>query len=236
MSKTLNINDTGFEIDDVVKPEQDDQKDNEDNEDNQLVEINDTKLVEQPQNEIISFNQEKRNKLLLINKYKTSQRFSKYLIEEMKFNLDTNYLQQLSEQQLDTIITDIRYCVSNRNNTNFFSGIALKTIAGFEIFVSKVFNKNISGLTHNIQKSESFMDALEELTLENQTFTSSKPTTRMMFEVLQLAYLQYEANESVKLQAEKDPEQFKKDLEQLKKIKNQSNEQPLEIKYRDLLE
>src|SRR5690349_13295697 len=98
--KEVNINDTKFNMVDVQENNKEEKKEMENKEEEKAPEIN----YKKEENV-----EEKRKRLLVISRYKNSTRFGEWL-KKQGFNFSSKDLEEMSNDELETMINDIRFC------------------------------------------------------------------------------------------------------------------------------
>ena len=238
MSKVLNINASGFSMDDIFdKPNEIEEKSElpvkQDDEPNFPVAKTDV-------NAIMACDKKRRELLLTLNRYRTSKRFAKYL-SEMKFDLKLEQLATICDDDLEKVLTDIRFCIANKNTNSMVSDGAIQVIGIVENIVSKFYN--IKGTSQALSKSESFLEAVEEWNLENAHYTSSSARTRILFELIKTAVISNTIHNHLEDLSKSNPAEFKKianDVKDLAEKEKECIDKPVPPsfleKYADLLE
>ena len=163
----------------------------------------------------------RRLRLLILNRYKLSQRFGQYL-SDLGFKLDNTYLSTLTIQELESLINDIRFCVSTKNVNNFWQDACVHGIGVAERIVSPFYN--VTGLSQALGHDETYKDVYEELILEHQNYLYCKPEYRLLYCVVKNASLVHEQHKFFQT------DEGKKAIENYKKQIGLSQDQGLEEK------
>jgi hypothetical protein len=127
---------------------------------------------------------ERRLRYIIIGRYRMSRRFAKYLVLDMGFNLSIEHLKTLTIAQMDQLIDEIRFVISCKNVGNFWEDAATEGIKMIEPIISKYTPYNVMGTSILLASNEKYLDYVEEMVLENQHYTYTKPQYRMMYEVI----------------------------------------------------
>lgn len=188
--------------------------------------------------------EDRRLRLLILNRYKISERFGSYLTSDLGFKLDSSSLNNLTIPELDSLINDIRFCISTKNVNSFWQDACTQGVGVAERIVSPYYN--ITGLSQVLSKDNNYLDVTEELVLENQQYLYCKPEYRIAYSILKNATMVHAQHQFFKT------EEGKKVIEELKKNggvpqsklnqdETELNIKPrdvkhIEAKYRDILE
>jgi len=194
--KEVNINDTKFNMKDVINVESD--------ESNQTEEVSDDEIESKHKNQDDSKDEdenqtgpeinykfeenveEKRKRLLIINRYKNSQRFGDWL-KKQGFNFNSNTLSKMTNTELETMINDIRFCIATKNTNGMYSKLSTQGVVVLENVLRPVYK--IDGLSQILSNDSTYLDTVEELALEYQNYLYVQPQYRLMYCVLSSAYI-----------------------------------------------
>jgi hypothetical protein len=124
---------------------------------------------------------DKRSLIMTIRRYAESKRFKEYL--STMFDLSLEKLEQLETYEVRRLLDDVRFSITNKNVSNMVGGVVLSGLQQIEKMTSSYF-LDVTGLTQICVNSPEFMDVLEELKLENQTFSNASPKHRLLFHLL----------------------------------------------------
>lgn len=130
--------------------------------------------------------EEIRKRLMILSRYKNSKRFGKWL-REQGFILNAKKLEGKTQEELDTIINDIRYCISTKNTNSLYETGATKGIVVLENLLRPVYK--IDGLSTVLSNDPMYLDLVEEMMLERASFIYVKPEYRLLYCVLSSAYI-----------------------------------------------
>lgn len=197
--KEVNINDSKIKISDIVdivdsdkdkkayQKDKLDDIDDIDKIDDRLLNDLDDKL-EAPE---MNYKEEsdveaKRKRLMIIGRYRNSKRFGAWL-KKQGFDMLPRRLEKMSNDELETMINDIRFCISTKNTNNLYETGATKGILVLESLLRPVYK--IDGLSQTLSNDPTFHDLLEELLLERQSYIYVKPEYRLLYVVLSSAYI-----------------------------------------------
>lgn len=152
----------------------------------------------------------RRLRLLILNRYKLSPRFGQYLAD-LGFKLDGTNLSSLTIQELDSLINDIRFCVSTKNISNFWQDACTHGVGIAERIVSPFYN--VTGLSQVLGKDDTYQDVCEELILEHQNYLYCKPEYRLMYCIVKNASLVHEQHKFFQTEeGKKAIENYKKQM------------------------
>lgn len=159
-----------------------------------------------------------RRKLIIVLQRYEKSRFGSYM-KEMKIN--TNNLEKYSNDELETILDDCRFSISQKHNSGMIEGAVLKSIEVLETFMNSLYK--IDGLSKVLQNNPIFLDTLSEITLENATMTYISPEKRLAFLVLSNAMAVHSSHEffSQLSQSSEGKEQLNKLAESMKILQNE---------------
>ena len=108
-----------------------------------------------------------RRKLIVhIQRYKSSK-LARYLD---LFDLSTNNLKNLDEEQLESLLKDIQMTVSMRSSNSFNKELFFVGVAGLEPIVSSVYD--VQGMSSLLKNDPEIDDLLEELSLSSNKYSS----------------------------------------------------------------
>ena len=186
--KEVNINDSKINISDIVEIKEDDPVDDDNNEPQNTNKEENLDFLDAPE---INYKQEddvegKRKRLNIISRYKNSQRFGAWL-KKQGFNMSPKNLEDLSIDELETMINDIRFCIATKNTNSMYETGATKGILVAETLLRPVYK--IDGLSEVLSKDPTYLDLVEEILLENQNQIYVKPQYRLLYCVLSSAYI-----------------------------------------------
>ncbi len=165
---SLNTNNTNIKLDSILSPPEPPQPIQE-------------PIIEPPQptNKDI---EDKRKRLMTLNAYKQSPRFGTWLQKDMNINLKPDHLNNLTIQELDLVIHDIRVTVASKGSSSIGNMVASQGSILIESLVNPLYK--IEGFSKVLMQNPQFLDSLEELMLEYQQFNYLKPQYRIVIEVL----------------------------------------------------
>ena len=161
----------------------------------------------------------RRLRLLILNRYKLSQRFGQYL-SDLGFKLDNSQLSTLTIPELDSLINDIRFCVSTKNVNSFWQDACVDGIGVAERIISPFYN--VTGLRQVVSHDDTYKDVCEELILEHQNYLYCKPEYRLLYCVVKNGSLVHEQHNFFKT------EEGKKVIVTYKKQMQRDNQGPIE--------
>ena len=159
----------------------------------------------------------RRLRLLILNRYKLSERFGQYLAE-LGFKLDNYHLNNFTIPELDSLINDIRFCVSTKNVNNFWQDACTQGVGIAERIVSPFYN--VTGLSAVLSQDESYKDVCEELILEHQHYLYCKPEYRLLYSVVKNATIVHQQHKFFQ------SDEGKKAIEEYKKKMGLADAQP----------
>ena len=162
----------------------------------------------------------RRLRLLILNRYKLSERFGQHL-EQLGFKLDLSTLNNHTIPELDSIINDIRFCISTKNVHSFWQDATTQGVGIIERVISPWYN--VTGLSQVLSSDETYKDVCEELILEHQKYLYCKPEYRLAYSVLKTATSIHAQHEFFKTS------EGKKQIEQYKKSNNISIEEEIKV-------
>ena len=190
----------------------------------------------------------RRLRLLILNRYKLSQRFGQYLTD-LGFKLDNSQLSMLTIPELDSLINDIRFCVSTKNVNSFWQDACVHGVGVAERIISPFYN--ITGLSQVLSHDDTYKDVCEELILEHQNYLYCKPEYRLLYCIVKNASLVHEQHKFFQTEeGKKVIDNYKKQMASndpsyagipAAENKNEDlniaprNVPNIEVKYRDLL-
>jgi hypothetical protein len=182
----------------------------------------------------------RRLRLLILNRYKLSARFGQYLVS-LGFKLDHHNLSSLTVQELDSLINDVRFCISTKNVNSFWQDACVHGVGVMERVISPIYN--VTGMSEVLQRDEAYKDVCEELILEHQHYLYCKPEYRLMYTIVKNMTLIHSQHEYFKTEeGKKVIEQYKKQSTKEKHEKQcDPNIGPKEIpgienRYQDIIE
>ena len=131
---------------------------------------------------------EEHAKLVLhLSSFGLSPRFGHYL-QTLNFRLGPVHLDIASLEELKI---RVRTAVANKNQTSFFKDSVLSTVKGVELVTQSVpsikSRINLSGWAQALENDDVFIDAIEQLRLTHQDFTSLPPHIRLLICLVQSA-------------------------------------------------
>jgi hypothetical protein len=133
---------------------------------------------------------ERRKLLLILKRYSTS-RFTDYL-KSMNINTDEESFDKYSNDELERLLDDIRYTISQKNGNNMIEGVSLKAIETMESFMTNIYK--IDGLSKVLKNNEQFLDTLSELSLEYSNFSYISPEKRMTYIIISNAMMVHQSH------------------------------------------
>lgn len=149
----------------------------------------------------------RRLRLLILNRYKLSARFGVYL-ESLGFNLNPTNINTMTISELDSLINDIRFCISTKNVHSFWQDATTQGVGIVERVISPWYN--VTGLSTVLSNDDTYKDVCEELILEHQHYLYCKPEYRLAYSIFKTATAVHSQHEFFKT-----PE-GKKEIEKLK--------------------
>lgn len=112
---------------------------------------------------------ERRKLIIHIQRYKSSK-LARYLD---LFDLDIKSLKNMTEEELDTLLKDIQMTVSIRSSNTFNKEIFFTGVATAEPIVSSLTKSyDITGMSNILRQDPEIDDLLEEISLQNNKYTS----------------------------------------------------------------
>lgn len=179
---------------------------------------------------------ERRARFQVLASYRHSSRFAKYLADN-GFDMSLEYIKNLSIDDLDQLIADIRYTISLKNKTLGMAETTLTGIAMIEPFVSMLTPLKVDGLSLALSREDKFLDLIEEYALENQSLKWVGPEYNLMLVVMKTALV---VNQTHKRLENMSPDEIKKEIDA---IEHKTETRPAETesannlgnKYKDLL-
>ena len=121
--------------------------------------------------------------LLTLSRYGASRRFGE-LLRSFGFNLSTTALKKLDIDELEDVLDRARVCCQQATVEGMFSQVALSAVGFVESAVCATPALKdrviISGLTKGLRQDESFMSALEQLSIDMGSFVACPPEYRLM--------------------------------------------------------
>lgn len=165
--------------------------------------------------------EEREKTIWKVRKYLTSERFGKYLTKELGITYTHKQLQKLKLGTLQNVLSRIRVAVNNKNTDKILNSFVFSMSITTEKVVSPFYD--IDGFTHNLQQSESFMNALECWKIE-QEVPSLNPTAQLCLVASQVALMTHEVNKRQvpqKTMTPPDENEVKKLLEETEKKPNE---------------
>ena len=121
--------------------------------------------------------------LLTLSRYGASRRFGE-LLRSYGFNLSTTALKRLDVIELEDVLDRVRVCCQQATVEGMFSQAALSAVGFIESAVCSTPTLKdkvlISGLTEGLRQDESFMSALEQLSIDMGSFVAMPPEYRLM--------------------------------------------------------
>lgn len=109
-------------------------------------------------------------------------------------------LESKSIAELENILKDIKFSVANVTSTSFVTSVfghTVKTVEKLSAFTSL----DLTGLHDSLSKNDETFYLLEELRLEYQSFTYTRPETRLAFLMARTALAVNAQNKALKAQA-----------------------------------
>ena len=183
--KEVHINDTKFNMVDVLENKNEEEQENNKEEEKEIENIEEEKAPE------INYKkeenvEEKRKRLLVISRYKNSTRFGEWL-KKQGFNFNSKDLEEMSNDELETMINDIRFCIATKNTNGMYGKLSTQGILVIENVLRPIYN--VDGLSQMLSNDQTYLDTVEELALEYQNYLYVQPQYRLMYSVLSSAYL-----------------------------------------------
>lgn len=134
---------------------------------------------------------EHQSLVLKLCRYGASNRFGEYL-KSNGFDLKPSRLKELSVPELQELQQRVQITTGAKNSSSY---IADSVLGGLQLgetlaMATKLKERwNISGMTDRLRVDENFLDALEELQLENQDWTAISPEKRLLLITMQQAQI-----------------------------------------------
>ena len=130
----------------------------------------------------------RRHLILEIQRYYQSARFGKYL-RELGMVED---LSSFTIAEMKARLAEIRFTIQNKNTGEMIQKGVPQLICAAEPTICRFYD--VKGVSLVLNRSETFHDLLEEVALENQTFTNTPAITRLGYEVAKCCIFVHEAN------------------------------------------
>jgi hypothetical protein len=134
---------------------------------------------------------ERRKLVLIIQRYEKS-RFRDFLAS-MNIDLSQDSIDKFDNRELEKLLDDCRYTISQKNGNNMIETGSLKAIEMMESFLTNIYK--IDGLSKVLKSNEQFLDTLTELSLEYANLTYISPEKRMAYIVLSNAMMVHQSHE-----------------------------------------
>lgn len=149
-------------------------------------------IIKQDSNIFDDVPEDRRALLIALGRYRMSKRFGGFL-KQNGFNLDPKYLNALGIPELEHVVADIRFLLSNKNVSNLWYEVGTKGLIVVEKAVDPFYT--VKGLAQTLNASDSYLDALEELILEENAITYMSPRKRFVLEIIKGVYICHTNNE-----------------------------------------
>lgn len=163
---------------------------------------------------------ERRKVLLTIKSWELN--FQQVLKDVIPSN---QQLKEMTDKELDTLLDEIKFCVSVRNTTKISTKAFIGVVHQVENICVAYDILNIKGLTQICKKDQDLLDTVKEVCLNNLSLTYSKPEYRLAFSLLNTAYGLHIMNNSIKTQTNQSNKTIKKEMDdELKNIDNKFDE------------
>jgi hypothetical protein len=101
-------------------------------------------------------------------------------------------------EECETLLQDIKYTVGAANSMKFTGEMFCKSLYGAELAISRSGLMDLNGLTNSVMATPSMDKYMEELALDYQTFTYTRPQYKVGLIVLMKAMTINEMNEERK--------------------------------------
>lgn len=116
---------------------------------------------------------------------------------------DFTKLEYKTIEELQLMLEDVKFSVSASSGTMFTSQMFSQVLYGFEKSVTRSGLLDLTGITQNVLLTPNIDKYIEELALEYQQFTYTKPIYKIGYIVASKAMFINEVNESKKMTQEK---------------------------------
>ncbi len=120
--------------------------------------------------------------IVTLSRYGASTRLGPYLSDQ-GFKLTATALKKLDVEELQETLERVKICVANKSETSIFSSGVLGAIQVVESISQRPGLKervDLYGFNAYMQRSEQFMDALEEVRIETSIVTGLSSHTRLL--------------------------------------------------------
>jgi hypothetical protein len=220
----IKINNSKFEIKDITEP-----KSTKEEGKNENKEGNDNNN-DKPETPEIDYSEEdnvedRRKRLMIIARYKNSKRFGSWL-KTQGFDFNLKSLKDKSNEELDTMINDIRFCISTKNTNNMYETAATKGVLIIENLLRPIYK--VDGLSEVLTKDPMYLDLVEELMLERSDYIYVKPEYRLLYCVISSAYIVH--NHHIMLQKLSETEEGKQMIKDLASKINENESKNKDVK------
>jgi len=140
--------------------------------------------------------------------------------------MSAKHLGDLSSEELETMINDIRFCISTKNTNSLYETGATKGLLVAETLLRPIYK--IDGLSDVLSKDQTYLDLVEEILLENQNQVYVKPQYRLLYCVLSSAYIVH--NQHVMLEKLSQTDEGKKMINEMANKLQNTQKQQIQIK------
>ena len=147
--------------------------------------------------------------ILKIQNYQKSSRFGDYVRNVVGIKHTSAQLHNLSIQQLESILVNIRTYLDQRSLDQMFDQMAQSGIVAIEKMIDPVYE--CKGFSHNLLNNESFLDTYERMKLESKLPSVPTPVN-LAFIMMSTLMVTHEINK-VKKNSGADPYQQSKEME-----------------------
>jgi len=113
-----------------------------------------------------SFNPELLDKIMVIQKYQNSERFGKYVKNEIGIRYSEKQMKKMSTDKLDEVLYIIRTRLDNKNTDKIFDNMATSVATAIELTVSPFYD--IDGYKDELLANEQFWDTFERFKIEHK--------------------------------------------------------------------
>jgi hypothetical protein len=214
----VKINNSKFVIKNIVEPKE---------EKEEGTEIKDDQENDKPESPEIDYTEEdnvedRRKRLMIIERYKNSKRFGSWL-KKQGFDFNLKSLKDKTNEELDVMINDIRFCISTKNTNNMYETATTKGILIIENLLRPIYK--VDGLSQVLSNDPMYLDLIEEILLEKQNYIYVKPEYRLLYCVLSSAYIVH--NQHIMLEKLSETEEGK---QMIQEMANQINTNSKDIK------
>lgn len=126
---------------------------------------------------------EKTKLIMMIKRYETSERFGPFL---KKMGFKFTGLEKKKVEDLHNMVIALRFAISNRTTNKFWQQASYMGVGLIEQSLNPVYD--VTGLNNAVHMNPEYLDALEQLMLENQSLAFLDPKYKMAYIICQTAY------------------------------------------------